>query len=301
MLDKPLVSIGKCASHSIAGEDMHLFICCSAVCCVAVQGIRMLQAIAAMKLAAGILADGVAEALAEEESEVVQLLAALPAERLTLPILQQLASLGVSQARQDRDSAADFELPAAGLDDSALQAGATSSDLAELAPYLDSRELSYVLEHREELAAAARGEGEGWEGQGSGSRAHRGGMFDDGTEADGTGNDLLLQLDEELELLPDGTAAGPAPAAATGAGLAGHQGAAWAARANQGVPWLPGGAAGGKVSVLGQLKASRHGMLPPSSRPLGKNMGVKPQLQVSWQQCQLGCNTALCLPVFGLA
>jgi hypothetical protein len=243
----------------------------------------MLQTIAAMKLEAGVMADGVAEALADEEVEVVQLLAALPTHRLPQQIQLQLSTLGVSQARLERGSAAeDFELPGLGLDECGLQAGGTASDLAELAPYLDSsRELTYVLEHREELAAAASGaeEGHGAELLSTSSSKSARGQF--GDDAEGVGLEHMLQLDQEIELLP-GSAAAPGSSAGTADGDSGKAGlaAGWSGRGQPGMQWAAGSAAGGKVTVLSQLKASRQSMLPPSNKPLGRNTGVKPQMQV---------------------
>jgi hypothetical protein len=237
-----------------------------------------------MKLEAGVMADGVAEALADEEAEIVQLLAALPADGLPQQIQLQLSTLGVSQARLERGSAAeDFELRGPGLEECGLQAGATGSDLADLAPYLDSsRELAYVLEHREELAAAAAGgeEGHGAELLSTGSSKAARGQFGDEADVEGTGLEHMLQLDQEIELLPGsaaapGSSAGPADGDSGQAGLA----AGWAGRGQPGMQW-PGSAAGGKVTVLSQLKASRQSMLPPSNKALGRNMGVKPQMQV---------------------
>jgi len=246
-----------------------------------VQGIKLLQMMAAMRLQAGIMEPGVAEALFDEQADIMQLLAALPTERLPRDIQEQLAALGVGQARQERLAAEDFELPGVGLEETGLLAGATGSDLADLAQHLDgSRDLAYVLEHREEMAAAASSAGDDLGAELLSSSSSKAVRMDADAVADTAGPDHLLQLDQEIELLP-----GSSDAAAAAAGTDGGQpasGSAVSAKSGYGGLQLqPGAVGGGKVSVLSQLKSNRQSMLPPSNKALGKNMNVKPNLQVS--------------------
>lgn len=264
------------------------------------QGIQMLQTITALKLQAGVMEQGAAEAVAVEEHSIRCLLAALPPDRLPPQVQRQLQELGIqygsgAAGASAADAAEDFELPE---DDAAALPGADSTDakareLAEMAAHFSSSaDLSYALQHLDELAASSAAAGEDDEGHMPGTRLLSASKA--AAEPAGATPDNLLHLDQDIEVTTEdlavdtsqtaGAADGTQPDAAGAAGL----GSSSSSRGGQqlGSMQWPGGLAGGKVNVLGQLKSNRRGsVLPPSNRPLGKNVQIKPNLQVGCVQC----------------
>lgn len=263
------------------------------------QGIQMLQTITALKLQAGVMEQGAAEAVAVEEHSIRCLLAALPPDRLPPQVQRQLQELGIqygsgAAGASAADAAEDFELPE---DDAAALPGADSTDakareLAEMAAHFSSSaDLSYALQHLDELAASSAAAGEDDEGHMPGTRLLSASKA--AAEPAGATPDNLLHLDQDIEVTTEdlavdtsqtaGAADGTQPDAAGAAGLGSSS-----SRGGQqlGSMQWPSGLAGGKVNVLGQLKSNRRGsVLPPSNRPLGKNVQIKPNLQVGCVQC----------------
>jgi hypothetical protein len=114
----------------------------------------------------------------------------------------------------------------------------------------------------------------------------------DGLQQQSSSLDMLLHLDQEFELQAEDLHASAAgddstgddPSSSSAAGWGSSSGAGSSSRQLGSMQW-PGGLAGGKVNVLGQLKSNRRAqMLPPSNKPLGKNVQIKPNLQVGLLQ-----------------
>jgi hypothetical protein len=125
------------------------------------QGIQLMKAITALRLQAGVMAEGVAEAVATEQQEVVKLLAALPSSKLPAAVQLQLRELGVQYDATTTAAAEDFDIPEV-LPEELLQLGKSnnskndSRDLLQLASYLNNTaDLGCVLEHRDDMAAVS--------------------------------------------------------------------------------------------------------------------------------------------------
>jgi hypothetical protein len=282
----------------------------------------MLQAITALKLQAGVMEQGAAEAVAAEEHTIRCLLAALPPDRLPHREQLQLQQLGIhygssAAGAAAADAAEDFELPE---DDAAALPGADSTDakareLAEMAAHFsNSTDLSYALQHLDELSAssaavAADGDDDGhMPGARLLSSAKATADAADGLQQQSSSLDMLLHLDQEFELQAEDLHASAAGDDSTrddsnsssAAGWGSSSGAGSSSRQFGSMQW-PGGLAGGKVNVLGQLKSNRRAqMLPPSNKPLGKNVQIKPNLQVGLLQlcltktCPVGLLVVIC-------
>jgi len=234
------------------------------------QGINLLKVIEAMRLQAGAMAQGVAVAVAAEETEVRQLLAALPSSRLPPNIQQQLAELGVFYENLEHSGSAsaaqDFDLlpPASGA------ANSVDKLAAHLADSSSGDSLSYLLEHREEWREGLDEASEQTEllssrsGKGQGANGSQ-------VNSNSTCLDLLLQLDGEVELLAgDSTDVAEAPAPGTSS----------SPDAKVATALSMADLASGQMSVLGLLKSSRHFELLPGGRISGKDLGVNPHIQV---------------------
>lgn len=254
------------------------------------QGIHMLQALSAMKKQAGVMREGAAEAVAEEEHNIRSTLAALPTDRLPQYVQQQLLELGVCYGGDAAVNSAfdDFEV----LDEMADGPATFSSedqraqDLADItAHFKETSDFAYVLEHLEESAAAAAVEEAEAKVTGPTLLSHACQGLD--TELPAGRAELMLSLDQEIELQPADMSAATsqqddittAPgitntAAGSSSGTGGlHEG---------NLQW-PAGMTGGKVSVLGQMKSSKRAQaLPPSNKPLKRNVQVKPTLEVRY-------------------
>ena len=253
------------------------------------------------------MAEGVAEAIATEQHEVVRLLGSLPRTQLPADVQLQLQELGVHYDATGAAAAEDFDIPDFSAEE-LLQLGGNSSsssdnsrDLLWLATYLaNTADLSCVLEHRDELAAASMA-GAGLEQGGSRLLSRSQSALDNfGDNSDAVAHASRLLLDQEIEVsaadLEDGDSAegaagdksnrGDGTAESWGGGMGGGF------SRQKGALQLPAGSLKiGKLSVLGQLKAQRKKqMLPPSNKPLSQNAQVKPSLEVRRHLCNsLGC------------
>jgi hypothetical protein len=253
------------------------------------QGIQLLQTLQAMQLQAGVMASGVDEAVGEEEQCIRSLLAALPQERLPVQVQEQLLQLGITFGSSSRSSNAvagadDFELH----DESAEQLlDSTDSKVrqyAEQAKYFSNAEdLRYVLEHLDELAGSSLEDEDNPSELLSSSRALQAAP----DAAEGL-NSMLLQLDQEINLSlsdvetrPDNDNPRSEQTSAVQAGSS-AAGTTWGSSSSR--RWESGKLqwpAGGKVSVLGQMKSRKSGPhLPPSGKHLGKHAEIKPNVEV---------------------
>jgi hypothetical protein len=263
----------------------------------------------ALKLQAGVMETGAAEAVAAEEHSIRCMLAALPPEKLPQLVRCQLQELGIQYGSGGAgaaavDAAEDFELPE---DDAVMLPGSDSTDartreLAEMAAHFSSSsDLSYALQHKDELATSSAAAGDDHEGHAPGARllssSKAAADAADGQQQPGINADMLLHIDQEFELQFDDVHA-PAAADVAQHNAGDNNAAGWGSSSSGSqhlgsVQWA-GGLAGGKLNVLSALKCNRRPqMLPPSNRPLGKNAQIKPNLQVrlAWllAPVQLGC------------
>jgi hypothetical protein len=260
--------------------------------------LHLLKAIKALSLQAGVMAEGVAEAVATEQRDVtVKLLASLPTNHLPPDVQVQLQELNVQYDESAARAAEDFDIPEISAEE-LLQLGdynksnsSSSRDLLQLASYLaNAEDLSCVLEHRDGIAEGSLGVGD-QERRGSALLSKARPLGDGfGDSGEGAIYAAKLLLDQDIELsaadleddsgLPGGEAEAPS---GSGAGAAGtwSGGMAGGIRTGAALKLPADGLKVGKVSLLGQLKSKqRNSRLPPSSKPLSSNAQVKPSLEV---------------------